>query len=398
MTDEPKPKENCLVPTGNKALTTRSSALVKRGLEALVSEPTRIVQFPSDRSMGTLFIHEEGPWLHKDNPSDARGDVTVPNGKRLNLKISEEAAADLSPLASLRPDDLHRLSLRERRQFGDEGLAHLRHLKLLEGLYLQKTQVTDEGLKHIGTLTGLKELMLSETKISDDGLVHLKQLESLKTLALNETQVANEGLAHLGALPNLETLNLAGTQVKDEGMEHLKALGNLKILNLAGTEVTDAGMEYFSPMHRGNPECNLVLLNLDNTKVTDRCFCYFHFLPLRILSLSGAPVGDLELLCAADLQNLEVLDLSHTLITDPKLAFRKNLPTLQVLSFKSTAITDSALPHFHKLTALRLLDLSFTKTTEVGINSLREALPNCRVVVDSSIPLVELMEHVDFLK
>lgn len=60
MSDKTDPKESGLVTVRSKALTTRSSALVKRGLDALASRPGRIVRFPADRSMGTLYIQLPG--------------------------------------------------------------------------------------------------------------------------------------------------------------------------------------------------------------------------------------------------------------------------------------------------------------------------------------------------
>lgn len=50
MSDKTDPKQSGLVPVGSKALTTTSSGLVKRGLEALASEQLRIGRFPPDRS------------------------------------------------------------------------------------------------------------------------------------------------------------------------------------------------------------------------------------------------------------------------------------------------------------------------------------------------------------
>lgn len=58
MSDKPDPKQHDLVSVGSKALTTRSSALVKRGLEALVLEQERIVRFPLDRSLGNYVIFD----------------------------------------------------------------------------------------------------------------------------------------------------------------------------------------------------------------------------------------------------------------------------------------------------------------------------------------------------
>src|SRR5262245_40348353 len=100
MSDEFDPKTSGLLPVGRKALTIRSSALVRRGLEDLKSNQVRIVRFPANRSMGKLYISDKGldPLLAqamlvfaKDHLSDARGNVAIPFGKKLCLKVSDEA-------------------------------------------------------------------------------------------------------------------------------------------------------------------------------------------------------------------------------------------------------------------------------------------------------------------
>jgi hypothetical protein len=77
MNDTPDRKETALIPTGTGALTTRSSPLVKRGLETLASFGGRIVRFPADRSMGKLWTYD--PAVNIDDVrQEACGDVTVP--------------------------------------------------------------------------------------------------------------------------------------------------------------------------------------------------------------------------------------------------------------------------------------------------------------------------------
>jgi hypothetical protein len=105
MSDTPDRKEFALLPAENTGLSTRSSALVKRGLETLALQQGRIVRFPADRSMGSFQL-----WDPQKNSTqtkgEARGDITVPPGMKLGLSISDEAIFDISPLASLGPDDL----------------------------------------------------------------------------------------------------------------------------------------------------------------------------------------------------------------------------------------------------------------------------------------------------
>lgn len=112
MSDEQRPDQSDLVQSGNRGLTARSSALVRRGLETLLAQQTRIVHFPSDRSMGTLYMRNLGDssegWKEI---GEAFGNIAIPAGRELYLKVSREASSDLSPLTSLAPDDLQGLDL-----------------------------------------------------------------------------------------------------------------------------------------------------------------------------------------------------------------------------------------------------------------------------------------------
>jgi hypothetical protein len=204
MNDKTDPKQSGLVPVGSKALTTTSSALVKRGLEALVSQPGRIVRFPADRSMGKFLICDQEAStaiikallvFDKESPTDARANITVPPAKRLFLKVDSEVSVNLSPLANLMPDDLYSLDL-------------------------GWTQVTDAGLLHIRGLTGLQHLSLGHTQITDPGLENIRGLTVLQGLDLSNTPITDGGLLHLGGLAKLQELNLKSTKTSLSG--HLK--------------------------------------------------------------------------------------------------------------------------------------------------------------------------------
>ena len=107
----------------------------------------RTISFPADYSMGELSVRDWGSTGTEDWTvlGEARGEVTVPAGKELRLKVPPDYSGDLSPLADLRPTDLQELYLEEVR-VGDAGLAHLKGLTSLKLLNLRGKQVT--GRKH----------------------------------------------------------------------------------------------------------------------------------------------------------------------------------------------------------------------------------------------------------
>jgi hypothetical protein len=153
-----------------------------RKAETLGTQPPRSVRFPQGHSMGALWVRDRDaesyafwePW------GDAQGAVTILARKELRLNVTPQASTDLSPLATLHPDDL-------------------------QYVQLSGTRVTNAGLVHLRGLTGLRVLWLYDTQISDAGLVHLQGLSGLRVLNLRSTLVSRAGVDALQvALPQCE--------------------------------------------------------------------------------------------------------------------------------------------------------------------------------------------------
>ncbi len=155
------------------------------------TQPARVLQFPRNRSLGILRVHQTGTDLEDDDKwiplSEARGQISVPAGALLRLDVSQEATKDLSPLAQLRPDDLHALSL-------------------------FMTGAPPQVMEPIGKLTGLKDLSLRKTAVDDASLRHLAGLLQLESLSLSETPITDQGLVQLRPLARLKGLDLAVTR------------------------------------------------------------------------------------------------------------------------------------------------------------------------------------------
>src|SRR5207244_900085 len=75
MTDKLEPSRNVLVPTANNSLATRSSSLVKRGLEALGSKQPHVgtLTYPN----GDRYVGE-----YRDGKCNGHGTHTSANGDR----------------------------------------------------------------------------------------------------------------------------------------------------------------------------------------------------------------------------------------------------------------------------------------------------------------------------
>ena len=204
MNEKPSRKRGDLVPAENRGLTTRSSALVKRGLENLTSQGSRIIRFPLDYSVGKLYMSEANFPL---GLGEARGHVRVPHELKVLLEVSTDALTDLSPLSELNADDL-------------------------QGIRIIDTEdlLTNEHLENIKGLTGLLELRLASFSLSDAALVHLRQLSKLKLLVLLCPNSGDAGLVNLQTLSVLERLNLNFCQISGAGFVHLRELKKLKSL------------------------------------------------------------------------------------------------------------------------------------------------------------------------
>lgn len=162
-----------------------SLALARNGKgTATAALPPRQVRFPSDRSLGMLWMRDrefdpEG-YAFWEQLGEARGVVLVPPDKELRLIISPQAATDLTPLAQLRADDI-------------------------QYLQLSSTRVSNAQLVHLNKLTGLRVLWLYDTPISDAGLTHLRSLAGLRVLNLRSTLVSTAAVDALQeALPQCE--------------------------------------------------------------------------------------------------------------------------------------------------------------------------------------------------
>ncbi len=164
---------------------------------------------------------------------------------------------------------------------------------------------------------------------TDDDLRHLESLTDIETLELgNNFDVTDTGLVHLRGLKQLKTLYLYRTSVSGPGLIHLARLPELESLHLGRTPLQDEGLKHIAKMHR------LKWLHLENTQVTND-----------------------GLACLAKLQKLETLSLANT------------------------DVTDAGLRHLEGLAKLQLLSLGGTNISAAGANRVRQALPNCRVLV-----------------
>ena len=221
----------------------------------------RTIRFPVDRSMG-----EFRTWTHGSTsiPSqDARGEVSAPAGWHVQLQLSPEACADLSPLAELEADAIDELIFPVGHVLDESQLVHIRGLTGLPRIMFIGNQIGDGALEHLSGLIGLVYLTLHGSRVTNDGLTRLRSLDRLESLTLDSTRISDEGLAHLAELDSLETLSLDFTEVTDEGLKQLARIETLAALYLSGTRVTDAGLIHLAGLKNLR---RLVVIRTDVTR------------------------------------------------------------------------------------------------------------------------------------
>jgi len=402
----------------------------------------RVVHFPADRTLGKLMIQDETAkrdiksFFHWTEAGDseweylgqARGDVTVPAGKRLALYVAQDAWKNLSPLLSLRPDDLHMLTIYGPYQGGtlpdDRCVPYIAHLTGLKVLGLEMTSISAEGIKSLTALTdlqrfalskrvtdqtmevisqmaSLKGLYVSQNTLTNAGLANLAKLANLEELDLGAERMSDAALAHLANLPRLRYLMLQGKGWTDSGMAHLKNIPSLKILHLGHlTQLTDAALVHISEMPclenlslhwnenvtdsgiaRLKKLANLKKLDIANSKATVRGVAQLaEIKTIDSLWVPGRILNDEVLSYLGQLSNLKELHIARpyhagpnqdkTFYTDRGLAMLAGLKNLEALSIGSIGVTDEGLSHIAGLTKLRDLSIFGCPITDAGCDKL----------------------------
>lgn len=167
----------------------------------------REICFPTDHFDGTLYLRDRASLNYSQwkKIGPAKGCLQVGDDQAVRLDVKADAAARLSQMRNLKPNDLQSLFLYE---VGDSDLDSIMHLTGLEELYLSGERLTDAALSGVAKLTNLQRIYLYQTVITDRGLAHLAQLPSLKGLTLSGNSITDEGLAIFQkAIPGVKTVS-----------------------------------------------------------------------------------------------------------------------------------------------------------------------------------------------
>jgi len=172
---------------------------------------------------------------------------------------------------------------------------------------------------------------------------------------------------------------------------------------------SDLDREYIS--YKLNRNGEVFYIDLQEAQVTDADLsCLANFNRLEHLNICGNEITDAWLVHIANLKDLKYLDASFNFITNAGLKQLRNLTNLESLilngleddeqltdiqelspltklkelRLNSSQITDDSVAVLLSFKSLKKLDISWTGITDVGIQVLREGLPDCEIECDSA--------------
>ncbi len=128
------------------------------------------------------------------------------------------------------------------------------------------------------------------------------------------------------------------------------------------------------------------LPGLDSLSLSDKSFAPEDLAALQAatnlhsLFLYDTSTNDASLVYLKELKQLEMLGLARTQVTDRGLAELVHLPRLTYLSLNGLPITDEGVKHLCQMSALTELEVLQTDISKKGLQRLRIALPNCKII------------------
>lgn len=266
------------------------------------------------------------------------------------IRYSEGAIKDLTPLAGLKKLELLRLSHNE-----ISDVSPLKDLTGLKFLYISHNNISD--ISSLKNLANLESFDFAVNKITDMSIV--ENFKNLKLLDIYSNKISNinyvkelekltyfradsNNIENIDALKNLkllEDLDLGNNKLKDTFV--LNRLINLKKLSLKGNNIENLNL---------NKLINLDDLNIENNKISDISFLK-NSTKLANLNLKKNNIENID--NVSGLTKLTYLNLSDNLISNVEPL--KSLTKLSSLYLSNNKISDiSSLENLNELSSVKL--------------------------------------------
>ena len=210
--------------------------------------PERVLRFPSDRSVGTVYgrwadeDYRTAPWMPDHNEgwtvlAPARGDVAVPENTLVKLTVG---TTDLAYLRQLDPESLFFLDARHQK-LTDADIAPISTLAGLRALDLSDAPLLSGAcLRQLGGLTELEWLDFARTPIDGLPLGAIAQFPARQCVAAHFNAYGSQAMEEIAALDHIEYVCVKASSLQAEDMERLSGKDSLRALILDKVELTDA--------------------------------------------------------------------------------------------------------------------------------------------------------------
>ncbi|MEO2032146.1 MAG: hypothetical protein ABGZ35_08675 [Planctomycetaceae bacterium] len=221
-------------------------------------------------------------------------------------------------------------------------------------------------LKVLATLAVVITLPIGCSESASSDRVGTPAMSSESTHVLSEYIDRHEG-------DLISALQDAALQHKG-GSFRLDDKGALVKLALMDISVSAAELKQIAAQH------SLRSLYITNGHINDSALVHLATLSkLETLGLDSNPISDLSISHITSLRNLQKLDLRETQVSDAGVTEIFSLRNLRRLLLGGTNISDQSTASLTNLSGLEELWIYDTKMTPAGVDSIRDALPDCRV-------------------
>jgi len=310
------------------------------------------------------------------NPSEASKWLGVDFCHNISrVEISRECAAEDLKFLRMLPG-IESLVLNEGYQTDEVG-QQLNHLKTLESL-----SIVGDAVPSLENLKRLKTLKLSgrynSYDLSTTDLLNVAKLNSLTTLQISSTSIQNDAWDSFSTMETVKELSWNdGYSRNDYGLGFLKYFPNLVVLKLDGSiDIDNESIEAIGSLTK-------LEKMIIRSNVKSKTMSKLH--PLAFFNSNQESKTDEKLNWnpLSSLTKLKHAQLEFDSLTDDAIGkiCSSNLE-IEYLSIRKTNVGNRGMDSIERLSSLKMLRTGGNLVTRSGLEGLKTALPNCKVVWD----------------
>lgn len=268
------------------------------------------------------------------------------------------------------------------KKFRDNGgivrLTKVNQKPAIEHVGLSGPKPTDEIVKLLPGLRYLSSVKLEAPKLTSASVKEVVKVKELRTVEFVGKIADDDAAKLLAGVKKVQAVTFAQSPITDEGIKALATLPKLEFLNckeageLRGTTV---------PELAACKKLRSLVFYRANLGELPGWGKLAEAAELETLALDFCNVTDRALLEIGKLKQVRHLHLNDNPISNAELAELKKLTKLDSLHLSNTKITPKAVPILCELKSLRFLSVKLPQVGADAEKTLKQALPNCEVMV-----------------